>query len=573
MSHAPRSDDELLDLLAGYCNGQLADDEAVRLAEWLRDEEDARTAYIRYMDIHSTLRWNRAPLPVMPDEESSEKSSLLSPRAKSLLDRASQHPLISSTGVAMVVVLAFVVGLAFTPVKQRVAGNRKGAETQQPETSASSDYVAKLSNWQSDKWLEGTRPPRKDPRLKIGQRLVLESGLIEVTYLTGARVVIEGPAEFVVGRAKGEGNGQHVIGGSQANDDVAFVLPSPHNSGFLERGKLVARVEGKGAQGFTIETANARIEDLGTEFGVEVDERGAAEFVVLSGKVDVVCDSDDGSEQRVQIVKGEGAFVAARGARITKRKKVDAQFVVAMRRRLNAIRAESTTLRISYQSSPTPPTIDAHDIANLGDAGPHDLPYAKDEENWILGLDRPGQGQTFTTASHRLGYALTAVTVQRNGDSQSSYQHPDAGVSICYRLRIVKVSGGVLESVLLDEKVDVLNVTSNQPGFNLFEDPQPLEFVTFSGFELKLEPNSTYAFELIVPHGISLGWELNRTGDHYAGGSAFSDGAKGDFGNSLNMIRDADRVFHVDLQAVMSRPQEAYDTATDRKEASDTSPP
>src|SRR5690606_14654990 len=54
----------------------------------------------------------------------------------------------------------------------------------------------------------------------------------------------------------------------------------------LHRGQLTATVEESG-RGFTIETLHADIIDLGTRFGVEVDEAGEADVVVFDGRVDI----------------------------------------------------------------------------------------------------------------------------------------------------------------------------------------------------------------------------------------------------------------------------------------------
>jgi hypothetical protein len=85
------------------------------------------------------------------------------------------------------------------------------------------------------------------------------TGLLELTFASGTRAVIEGPAAF------------RVLG---------------DNSMSLSRGKLVADVP-KGAEGFTVTYPDGRIVDLGTEFGVEVEESGhTANFGVFRGEIE-----------------------------------------------------------------------------------------------------------------------------------------------------------------------------------------------------------------------------------------------------------------------------------------------
>ena len=93
--------------------------------------------------------------------------------------------------------------------------------------------------------------------VRSGQTLTLERGQIELTYLSGAKLLLTGPTEFLVQPAGGK----------------------------LRRGELVARVPEAG-HGFTIETPHGKVVDLGTEFGVVVDDFGVSQVSVFEGKVE-----------------------------------------------------------------------------------------------------------------------------------------------------------------------------------------------------------------------------------------------------------------------------------------------
>ncbi len=90
-------------------------------------------------------------------------------------------------------------------------------------------------------------------------RLTLESGVAEVTFNSGARIFLEGPAVLEVERP---------------------------NRAFLERGKLTAEVP-KPATGFVINTPRVNVVDLGTRFGVSVEKSGDTEVHVMQGVVEV----------------------------------------------------------------------------------------------------------------------------------------------------------------------------------------------------------------------------------------------------------------------------------------------
>lgn len=88
----------------------------------------------------------------------------------------------------------------------------------------------------------------------------IDSGLVEITYGTGTRVVLEGPAKFKV---------------------------TGDNLGELEHGRFVAHVP-KGAEGFTVDYRNGRIIDLGTEYGCQLEKDGRLKLGVFEGEVELL---------------------------------------------------------------------------------------------------------------------------------------------------------------------------------------------------------------------------------------------------------------------------------------------
>jgi hypothetical protein len=89
--------------------------------------------------------------------------------------------------------------------------------------------------------------------------LRFESGVIQVEFFSGARVILEGPADFEL-------------------------LSS--NEGLCHHGKLRAFVPPQ-AQGFTVRTPGITLVDRGTEFGLRLDRSGEAEVHVFQGLVEI----------------------------------------------------------------------------------------------------------------------------------------------------------------------------------------------------------------------------------------------------------------------------------------------
>lgn len=125
--------------------------------------------------------------------------------------------------------------------------------------------AARITGMIGVEWSDAGRSPGIDPGSVAAERIAFDTGLVELTYASGVRVMIEGPADFSVTGA-----------GSCRMDD----------------GKLVARVP-PGAEGFTVDYGNGRVVDLGTEFAMEVRDGGKLELGVFDGEVELHLPGDD----------------------------------------------------------------------------------------------------------------------------------------------------------------------------------------------------------------------------------------------------------------------------------------
>ena len=155
--------------------------------------------------------------------------------------------------------------------------------------------------------------------------LALRSGLLEITYDTGAKVVLQGPVTYKVDSAAG---GYLAVGKMTACLESS--LPSPAGTdlkGWSGRGaggeggpnSLVAassrpsnhQSEILNHKSFTITTPTAIVTDLGTEFGVEVNKDGRTVSRVFRGLVRVQSVADDGRQQdaSVELRENESAIV------------------------------------------------------------------------------------------------------------------------------------------------------------------------------------------------------------------------------------------------------------------------
>jgi hypothetical protein len=162
--------------------------------------------------------------------------------------------------------------------------------------------------------------------IRLGDRLSLKSGLLELSYDTGARVILQG--------------------------HVSYEVESPVG-GCLSLGKLTAKLEQKSEvrgqrsesadqksqitdHQFVIRTPIALVTDLGTEFGVEVDAGGRTRSHVFRGAVRVQRLSADGTPETTGVVlhKNESIQVAkdANGETVSSRTTAPSRFVRSLPR-------------------------------------------------------------------------------------------------------------------------------------------------------------------------------------------------------------------------------------------------
>jgi hypothetical protein len=136
------------------------------------------------------------------------------------------------------------------------------------------------------RWLNSDQ----DQQMKKGSRLAthseplcLQEGLVELRFDNNARVVIEGPAQF------------QIVTGDRIG---------------LEYGKVYAAVPPE-AIGFSIYTKNAKIIDLGTEFGIEIGRLGDTCLHMIKGKARLIAGKES-EPVSMEVSQGSAKKVSGR---------------------------------------------------------------------------------------------------------------------------------------------------------------------------------------------------------------------------------------------------------------------
>jgi hypothetical protein len=152
----------------------------------------------------------------------------------------------------------------------------------QPKEMPTAAMLTRVVNAQ---WEPADGPRDEGSALSPGH-IRLQSGLVQIEFISGASVIIEGPCDFE--------------------------LQSPRKA-ICHRGKLRAHVPPH-ARGFTIAAPGVNAVDLGTEFAMSVDEHGRGRLHVVEGEVELQGVGDHAAAADVTTLKaGSGADFGLEG--------------------------------------------------------------------------------------------------------------------------------------------------------------------------------------------------------------------------------------------------------------------
>jgi len=214
------------------------------------------------------------------------------------------HPFLFSNTFALLVTGLGLLGAWLYQVDIPRVGDRNAPSAAISKVSSPADtleFVGRVTNLIDAAWADEQTATVYGANVSLGRKYALASGLMEISYDSGAKVILEGP--------------------------VIYRVESRHG-GFLSRGRLTAKLEKRGegsekvvsgqwpvagkegagvtgqdtaaanhkseitnhkspAPAFAVRTPTATVTDLGTEFGVEVHSSGATSAYVFQGTIEI----------------------------------------------------------------------------------------------------------------------------------------------------------------------------------------------------------------------------------------------------------------------------------------------
>ena len=240
---------ELNELCSALVDGQLTETQHARLQKMLIDSAEARRFYVRSMELSASLYSYASEM----QSEPVEPRNIIRPT----FWRRWSVPL----AAAAVVTIGVWIGRSLLPESLTPGDDER-------------EFIARISGSKDPLWVGGVAFQNGD-ELHRGQRLELTSGFAEITFDSGALLVVEGPASMDL--------------------DSAWQAT-------LRRGTIKANIPQE-AIGFKVSNASVDVVDLGTEFSMTAEDDGTAEVFVLNGQVEVEPRSTDASPVKKILMK------------------------------------------------------------------------------------------------------------------------------------------------------------------------------------------------------------------------------------------------------------------------------
>ncbi len=324
------------DFIAAGQNGELAGDQWAEFVQLLQENDDACRLYVKYMDMSMLLPSVLASLPddeapaydLIDDESTTDESyrmfGFLGNIYHGSIGFLSQDVPFSLLIGALITGLGLLAGSLVSVTHHTSVASKPSPSAVRPNFAEKNDSIGRITSMVDVQWADVQTATVHGANVFAGRKYALASGLMEITYQSGAKVVLQGPCTYEAQT----GNGGFLSLGK-------LTAQLEEKGGKVASGQwLVASKEGPGVGGqgagkvaggqwpvasgtnpksqiaksqisnpqslipnpslstihysqFTIKTPTAVVTDLGTEFGVEVSKSGHTTSHVFRGSVEV----------------------------------------------------------------------------------------------------------------------------------------------------------------------------------------------------------------------------------------------------------------------------------------------
>ena len=366
--------EELRALVDAACNGSLTERDAARLEELLAGSVEAQRFYLACVRLDGCLRWEFGHQPHVSEQPLAHIPPIIFD-----LSPSTHNPLWASLFVPGGFLFCYVVGALLVGIglligwtcrvslRQQVAPGRaeQAAIAVEPEQPS----VGRITGLVDCRCADGRTETFDRAPVRLGSRYALAAGFMEITYDTGAKVILQGPCTYEIesaasgflslGKLTARVEGKAEGGGRRAEGEVTTgkwavnpksEIRNPKSEVVTPPSALRPPPSDRGSPGertanlslaenaepttslaprpssfiphpsslFSVRTPTAIVTDLGTEFGVEVDRSGVSWAHVFQGKVELQPTQGGKDTRAVQLGANESARVEIGAGRVVR---------------------------------------------------------------------------------------------------------------------------------------------------------------------------------------------------------------------------------------------------------------
>jgi hypothetical protein len=284
------------ELIAALCDETILPDEMRRLDRLLCTDAEVRRLYLEYLDVHARLSY-QFHQPVSgsdrPAEDADAAKIVPSFRISSFapLHGSVAGAVLSYSLAAIVLCLGvFAVGAWRATEEASPLAAVPGQPPIQPvadaEQASPGEVVGAVTALKDCRWPDPGSALRKGADVVVGQTCKLTSGLLEITYRSGAKVTLEGAARY---RVESAYRGFLSLGTATVRAGTAAELQKsqPRSPDVAGRGSLellpTVAVPRPRLPFFSLRTPSANLIEQGACFTVQVTQSGVSYTHVVRG--------------------------------------------------------------------------------------------------------------------------------------------------------------------------------------------------------------------------------------------------------------------------------------------------
>jgi len=265
--------EEVHSLIAGYLAESLDDAQQLKLKQTIASDEAARRLYLEYMDLNASLCRQSQPADVEPSID------LLPPDILAALNLSTAAQPVQEKTLSPITTFN-----AQRPSHRHFAWKTKWAMVGFCGVAASCLAFA-FWGWRSA--VIGNAPVASTTPAMVREVVLTKGSSTKLHIENVGHITLHGPAKF------------QLLGPKRAR---------------LENGRIRMRVTEESGHGFTVETPDGDIVDLGTEFGVDVTAGKNSALAVFEGAVDLkIADLATNILRSERLLGGDGVLFSKNG--------------------------------------------------------------------------------------------------------------------------------------------------------------------------------------------------------------------------------------------------------------------